>query len=143
VGFGGFLTLDALAFEPQAFAAGMDLFGVADWQRLINSMSYGQSERTSLTEEMGHVTDLLAAQHMSPRAKAGDIVRPLLIVQGALDTLALPAEAAEIAGRMKGNQRTVELVTLPEAAHGLVLRADREKVYSAIGDFLDASLKKP
>jgi len=141
VGFGGFLTLDALAFEPQAFAAGVDLFGVADWQRLINSMPYGQSERTALTEEMGHVTELLAAQHMNPRAKAGDIVRPLLIVQGGEDTLAIPADAAEIAGRMKGNQRTVELVTLPDAAHGLVRRADREKVYAAVADFLDANLK--
>jgi dipeptidyl aminopeptidase/acylaminoacyl peptidase len=141
VGFGGFLTLDALAFEPQAFAAGVDLFGVADWQRLINSMPYGQSERTALTEEMGHVTELLAAQHMNPRAKAGDIVRPLLIVQGGQDTLAIPADAAEIAGRMKGNQRTVELLTLPDAAHGLVRRADREKVYAAMADFLDANLK--
>jgi dipeptidyl aminopeptidase/acylaminoacyl peptidase len=141
VGFGGFLALDALAFEPQTFAAGVDLFGVADWQRLINTMPYGQSERTALTEEMGHVNDLLAAQHMNPRAKAGDIVRPLLIVQGAQDTLAIPADAAEIAGRMKGNQRTVELLTLPDAAHGLVLRADREKVYAAVGDFLDANLK--
>ncbi len=141
MGFGGFLTLDALAFEPQAFAAGIDLFGVSDWQRLINSMPYGQSERTSLTEELGHVTDLLAAQHMNPRAKAGDIVRPLLIVQGERDPLAIPSDAAEIAGRMKGNQRTVELVTLPEAAHGLVLRADREKVYAAMADFLDANLK--
>jgi len=141
VGFGGFLTLDALAFEPQAFAAGLDLFGVADWQRLINGMPYGQSERTALTEEMGHVTELLAALHMNPRAKAGDIVRPLLIVQGAHDSLAVPADAAEIASRMKANQRTVELVTLPDAAHGLVLRADREKVYAAMADFLDANLK--
>jgi len=141
VGFGGFMALDALAFEPQAFAAGVDLFGVSDWQRLINSMPYGQSERTSLTEEMGHVTDLLAIQHMNPRAKAGDIVRPLLIVQGARDPLALPSDAAEIVGRMKGNQRTAELVALPDEAHGLVLRADREKVYAAIGEFLDANLK--
>jgi dipeptidyl aminopeptidase/acylaminoacyl peptidase len=141
VGFGGFLTLDALAFEPQAFAAGVDLFGVADWQRLINGMVYGQSERTSLTEEMGHVTDLLAALHMNPRTKAGDIVRPLLIVQGAHDPLAIPADAAEITSRMKANQRTVELLALPDAAHGLVLRADREKVYAAMADFLDANLK--
>ncbi len=140
-GFGGFLTLDALAFEPQAFAAGVDLFGVADWQRLINGMPYGQSERTALTEEMGHVTDLLAALHMNPRAKAGEIVRPLLIVQGGHDPLAIPADAAEIASRMKTSQRTVELVMLPDAAHGLVLRADREKVYAAVGDFLDANLK--
>jgi dipeptidyl aminopeptidase/acylaminoacyl peptidase len=141
MGFGGFLTLDALAFEPQAFAAGVDLFGVSDWQRLIDGMPYGQSERTSLTEEMGHVTDLLAALHMNPRAKAGDIVRPLLIVQGAHDSLAIPSDAAEIASRMKANQRTVELLALPDAAHGLVLRADREKVYAAVGDFLDANLK--
>ncbi len=35
----------------------------------------------------------------------------------------------------------VEEVLLPDAAHGLVLRADRERVYQAIGDFLDKNLK--
>lgn len=140
-GFGGFLTLVSLAFQPQEFAAGVDLFGVANWQRVLDSFPYGASERTILADEMGHAADLKAAVLMAPRDKAGDIARPLLIVQGARDTLAIPSEAAEIAAAMKKNKRVVEELVLPDAAHGLVLRADREKVYKAVADFLDRNLR--
>jgi dipeptidyl aminopeptidase/acylaminoacyl peptidase len=35
----------------------------------------------------------------------------------------------------------VEEIVLPDAAHGFVLRADRERVYKEVGDFLDRNLK--
>jgi dipeptidyl aminopeptidase/acylaminoacyl peptidase len=94
-----------------------------------------------LAEEMGHIVDLKAAVLMVPRDHAEEIARPLLIVQGGLDPLAIPAEAEQIAARMKAKKRPVELIALPEEGHGLALRADRERVYRAVADFLDRSLK--
>jgi dipeptidyl aminopeptidase/acylaminoacyl peptidase len=142
VGFGGFLTLDALAFQPREFAAGVDLFGVADWRRVLDEdLPHDSSERTVLAEEMGYVADLRARELMTPRDRAGDIVRPLILVQGGKDSLATPADAAAIAARMKAGKRPVELLTLPEEGHGLALRESREKVYGAVGDFLDRVLK--
>jgi dipeptidyl aminopeptidase/acylaminoacyl peptidase len=140
-GFGGFLTLVALAFQPQEFAAGVDLFGVSNWQRVLDSLLHGATARTILSDEMGHVADLKAVELMVPRDRAGNIVRPLLLVQGGRDPLAIPSEAAEIAAAMRKNKRVVEELVLPDAAHGLVLRADREKVYRAVADFLDRNLK--
>jgi dipeptidyl aminopeptidase/acylaminoacyl peptidase len=140
-GFGGFLTLVALAFQPQEFAAGIDLFGVSNWQRVLDAIPHGATERTILSDEMGHVADLKAAALMVPLARAGDIARPLLLVQGGRDPLAIPSEAAEIAAAMRKNKRVVEELVLPDAAHGFVLRADREKVYGAVADFLDRNLK--
>ena len=142
VGFGGFLALDALAFQPQEFAAGVDLFGVADWRRVLDEdLPHTSTERTVLAEEMGYVVDLGARERMTPRDKAGDIVRPLILVQGGKDTLAIPADAEAIAARMKAAKRPVELLALPEEGHGLALRESREKVYKAVGDFLDRALK--
>jgi dipeptidyl aminopeptidase/acylaminoacyl peptidase len=140
-GFGGFLTLVALAFQPQEFAAGVDLFGVSNWQRVLDSLPHGATERTILSDEMGHVADIKAAVLMVPRDHAGDIVRPLILVQGGRDPLAIPSEATEIAAAMRKNKRAVEELVLPDAAHGLVLRGDREKVYRAVADFLDRNLK--
>ena len=140
-GFGGFLTLVALAFQPQEFAAGIDLFGVSNWQRVLDAIPHGAAERTILSDEMGHVADVKAAVLMVPLAKAGDIGRPLFLVQGGRDPLAIPSEAAEIAAAMRKNRRVVEELVLPDAAHGFVLRADREKVYGAVADFLDRNLK--
>jgi dipeptidyl aminopeptidase/acylaminoacyl peptidase len=140
VGHGGSLTLSALAFNPQEFAAGVDLFGVADWQRVLNGLPYNSAEHTVLAEEMGYVVDWQTSLK-SPHDHAGDIVRPLLLVEGARDSLAIPSEAADIAAAMKKKGRTVEEVLLPDAAHEPVLRADRERVYKAAGDFLDRNLK--
>ena len=141
VGHGGSLTLSALAFHPQEFAAGIDLFGVADWQRVLNGLPFNSAERTILTDEMGYVGDWQTGSLKAPHAHAGDIVRPLLIVQGARDSLALPSEAADIAAAMKKNGRIAEELLLSDAAHEPVLRADREKVYRAAADFLDRHLK--
>jgi len=142
VGFGGFLALDALAFYPQEFAAGVDLFGVADWRRVLDEdLPHNSAERTVLAEEMGYVVDLRAREMMTPRDKAGDIVRPLLLVQGGKDTLAVPADAEAIAARMKAGKRPVELLSLPEEGHGLALRESRGKVHEAVAAFLDRHLK--
>ncbi|HET9212850.1 MAG TPA: prolyl oligopeptidase family serine peptidase [Thermoanaerobaculia bacterium] len=140
VGFGGFLTLTALAFSPREFAAGVDLFGISNWQRVMDTLPFHSSERLVLADEMGHAGNA-GLERTVPHDRAGDIVRPLLIVQGARDTLAIPSEAADIATAMKSKGRVVEEIVLPDAAHGLVLRADRERVYNAVGDFLDRNLK--
>ncbi|HEY3570056.1 MAG TPA: prolyl oligopeptidase family serine peptidase [Thermoanaerobaculia bacterium] len=141
VGHGGYLALSALAFTPLEFAAGVDLFGVSDWQRVINGLPYGSAERTILADEMGHVIDWQTGSVKSPHDHAGEIARPLLLVQGARDTLAIPSEAADIAAALKKKKQVVEEIVLPDAAHGFVLRADRERVYKAVGDFLDRALK--
>jgi dipeptidyl aminopeptidase/acylaminoacyl peptidase len=141
VGHGGFLTLSALAFQPREFAAGIDLFGVSDWQRVLSGLPYSSAERTILADEMGRVVDWQSGSVKSPHAYAGEIVRPLLLVQGARDTLALPSEAADITAALKKKKQVVEEIVLPDAAHGFVLRADRERVYKAVGDFLDRNLK--
>ncbi|MFL6237040.1 MAG: S9 family peptidase, partial [Thermoanaerobaculia bacterium] len=141
VGHGGFLTLAALAFQPQEFAAGVDLFGVSDWQRVLNGLPYSSAERTILADEMGRAVDWQSGALRSPHSHAGEIARPLLLVQGARDTLAIPSEAADIAAALKKKRQVVEEIVLPDAAHGLVLRADRERIYKAIGDFLDRNLK--
>jgi dipeptidyl aminopeptidase/acylaminoacyl peptidase len=141
VGFGGFLTLTALASSPREFAAGVDLFGVSNWPRVLDTLPFHSSERLVLADEMGHVADANARELMAPHDRAGDIVRPLLLVQGARDTLAIPSEAADIAAALKKKGQVVEEIVLPDAAHGLVLRADRERVYKAVGDFLERNLK--
>jgi len=141
MGHGGFLTLAALAFQPGEFAAGVDLFGVSDWQRVLNGLPYASAERTILADEMGHAIDWQSGALKPPHAHASEIARPLLLVQGARDTLAVPSEAADIVAALKKKKQVVEEVVLLDAAHGLVLRADRERVYKAVGDFLDKNLK--
>jgi dipeptidyl aminopeptidase/acylaminoacyl peptidase len=138
-GFGGYLTLAALAFQPREFGAGVDLFGIANWRRVLDSLP--PPERAALAEEMGNPEDPLTGRFLVPLEHAGEIARPLLIVQGGKDDQAVSAEAAQIAAAMKTSGRTVELLVLPDEGHGLARRDNRTRVYQAIADFLDRNLK--
>lgn len=140
IGFGGYLALTALADRPQEFAAGVDLFGIANWQRVLDALPFNSLERTMLADEMGHAGSQ-ETQFWASYRRGGEIVKPLLVVQGGRDTLATPAEAAEVVAAVKKKGGVAEEILLPDAAHGLILRDDREKVYDAVADFLDRNLK--
>jgi len=140
-GFGGYLTLAALAFRPAEFAAGVDLFGVSSWPRALSAMTYNTPEQRVLAAELGSVADPQSGRFLAPRDHAGDIARPLLIVQGGRDTLAAPADAEQVAAAVKAKGGTVELVVIPDAANRLPRRDDRQRVEQALADFLDRHLK--
>lgn len=140
-GHGGFLALAALAFRPTEFAAGADFYGVADWIRLLNSVPIATFAHRSLSEEFGDVTDTSSARFLSPAGHAADMVRPLFLVQGARDTLALPQEAATIVAALRAKHVAVSELLLDDEGHGLSRRANRLKAYAALADFLDAQLK--
>jgi len=138
-GYGGYLTLAALAFQPRAFAAGVDLFGIANWPRVLANLPSG--ERAVLGAEMSNPADPQSARFLVPMEHAGEIARPLLLVQGGRDGQAISAETEEIASAMKKSGRTAELLLLPDEGHGLARRDNRARVYQAIADFLDRNLK--
>src|SRR2546427_13190837 len=51
---GGYLTLAAVTFRPEAFAAGVDFFGISNWVRTIRSIPpWWESFRKALYAEMG------------------------------------------------------------------------------------------
>src|SRR3546814_5421204 len=52
--YGGYMTLAGLAFRPDAFAAGVDIYGVSNWPRLLaNTPSWWEDLRRLLFTEVG------------------------------------------------------------------------------------------
>ncbi len=52
--YGGCMVLGALAFHPDEFKVGVNLFGVANWLRTLKSIPpYWESFRKALYDEMG------------------------------------------------------------------------------------------
>lgn len=85
--YGGYMVLAGLAFAPEEFAVGVDIFGVSNWLRTLQSIPpYWESQRQALYKELGDPkTDSAALYNKSPLFFADQINKPLMVLQGAND----------------------------------------------------------
>ncbi|MEO6167086.1 MAG: alpha/beta fold hydrolase [Chitinophagales bacterium] len=141
--YGGYMVLAALAFTPDQFKVGVDLFGVANWLRTLKSIPpYWESFRQALYVEMGDPTtiDSVMLYNTSPLFHASKIVRPLMVLQGANDPRVLKVESDEIVEAVKQNNVPVEYVVFPDEGHGFMKKENEMKGYRQVLQFLDTHL---
>lgn len=141
--YGGYMVLAALAFKPQEFAAGVDIFGVSNWVRTLQSIPpYWESFRKSLYKEIGNPEkDLENLRAISPLFHTDKIVKPLIVLQGANDPRVIKPESDEIVENIKKRNGVVEYVLFDNEGHGFTKKANEIRAYKAILDFLDRYLK--
>ena len=141
--YGGYMVLAALAFKPEEFNVGVDIFGVANWVRTLQSIPpYWESERKSLYAEIGDPnTQLDMLKEISPLFHADKITKPLLVLQGANDPRVIKVESDEIVEAIKKKKGVVEYVVFDNEGHGFTKKANEIKGNKAILDFLDKYLK--
>ena len=141
--YGGYMVLAALAFKPEEFAVGVDLFGVSNWVRTLQSIPpYWESFRKSLYKEIGDPsTQLENLREVSPLFHADKIVRPLIVLQGANDPRVIKPESDEIVENIRKRNGVVEYVVFDNEGHGFTKKANEIRAYKAILDFLDKYLK--
>ena len=77
--YGGYMVLAALAFQPEEFVLGVDIFGVSNWLRTLESIPpYWEAQRQALYQEIGDpVKDREMLTAISPVFHADKIRRPL------------------------------------------------------------------
>ena len=142
--YGGYMVLAALAYKPEEFAVGVDIFGVANWLRTIESIpKWWESFRVALYQEMGDPEkDRDMLREISPVFHADKIRRPLLVLQGANDPRVLKAESDDIVAAVKKNGVPVEYIVFPDEGHGFTKKKNQIEGYGAILRFLDQYLKE-
>ncbi|WP_447762887.1 S9 family peptidase [Sphingopyxis panaciterrae] len=141
--YGGYMTLAGLAFRPDTFAAGVDIYGVSNWPRLLaNTPSWWEDLRRLLFTEVGDPEkDAEYLRKISPVFHAENIKRPLLVLQGANDPRVLPVESEDIVARVKANGIPVDYVVFPDEGHGFRKKANQIVAYRTILEFLDKHVK--
>lgn len=114
---GGYTVLLSMALHPEVFAAGVDLFGVADL--------FALSEDTHRFEAhyLDTIVGLLPATYdryreRSPVAVADRIKRPLLILQGDKDDVVPLAQSEAIYKAVQKNGVDVEMKVYEGEGHG-------------------------
>ncbi|MET0645683.1 MAG: S9 family peptidase [Pyrinomonadaceae bacterium] len=141
--YGGYMVLAALAFKPEEFAVGVDIFGVSNWVRTLQSIPpYWESFRKSLYKEVGDPsTQLEFLRETSPLFHADKIKRPLIVLQGANDPRVIKPESDDIVENIRKRGGVVEYVVFDNEGHGFTKKANEIRAYKAILDFLDKHLK--
>jgi dipeptidyl aminopeptidase/acylaminoacyl peptidase len=142
--YGGYMVLAALAYQPDVFDVGVDLFGVANWLRTLESIpAWWEAQRTALYAELGDPVKQKQMLHdISPVFHADRIRRPLMVLQGANDPRVLKAESDDIVAAVKKNGVPVEYVIFPDEGHGFTKKKNQIDGYSAMLAFLDKYLKE-
>jgi dipeptidyl aminopeptidase/acylaminoacyl peptidase len=141
--YGGYMVGAALAFAPDAFDAGIDVFGVMNWVRTLESIPpWWASFRESLYAEMGDPsTDKARLQSISPLFHADKIKKPLLVVQGKNDPRVLKIESDEIVAAVKKNGVPVEYLVFDDEGHGFQKQNNQIAAQEAYLKFLDTHLR--
>ena len=142
--YGGYMTAAALAFHPEVFDVGIDIFGVTNWERTLQSIPpWWESFKESLYDEMGDPeTDAERHRRISPLFHAQNIVRPLLVIQGANDPRVLKVESDELVAKVQANEVPVEYVVFDDEGHGFRNRENRITASDAYVSFLNRYLKQ-
>lgn len=141
--YGGFLVTAALAFEPEAFEVGINVFGVTNWVRTLENIPpWWEDFKEALYDEMGDpAVDAERHRRISPLFHADNIVKPLLVVQGANDPRVLQVESDEIVAAVQANEVPVEYVVFPDEGHGFRKRENRIAASEAYLQFLNTYLR--
>ena len=142
--YGGYMTLSALAFRPEVFKVGIDIFGVSNWLRTLESIPpYWESFRKALYEEIGDPVkdkDFLIAT--SPLFHAKEIRAPLMVIQGANDPRVIKPESDEIVEAVKKSNVPVEYVVFADEGHGFSKKKNQIEANRKMLEFLDRYLAK-
>lgn len=141
--YGGYMVAAALAFEPEAFDVGVNIFGVTNWVRTLKQIpDWWEARRDALYDELGDPgEEEERLRRISPLFHAENIVRPLLVVQGANDPRVKKVESDELVEAVRANDVPVEYVVFEDEGHGFRNRDNRIEASEAYVDFLDEHLK--
>jgi dipeptidyl aminopeptidase/acylaminoacyl peptidase len=137
--YGGYMVLAGLAFQPERWAAGVDIVGISSlvtflentsvWRRAFREREYGSLE---------HDRDFL--EQASPITHVERMRAPLLIIHGANDPRVPVGEAEQIHKVLEAKGVRTELLVYADEGHGLARLTNRLDAYPRAADFLDEVL---
>lgn len=133
--YGGYMVLAGLAFQPQLWAAGVDIVGISS---LVTFLENTSSYRRMLRErEYGSLEDDRAfLESISPLSRIEAMQAPIFIIHGANDPRVPLSEARQLRDGLAANGVECQLVVYPDEGHGLAKRVNRLDAYPRAFEFL-------
>jgi dipeptidyl aminopeptidase/acylaminoacyl peptidase len=135
--YGGYMVLAGLAFQPELWAAGVDIVGIASLVTFLeNTSAYRRAHREreygSLAEDRGFLLEA------SPLTHVAAMRAPLFVIHGRNDPRVPVSEAEQIVASLRERGVRCELHVYEDEGHGLARLANRLDAYPRAIEFLDA-----
>ena len=135
--YGGYAALAGVTFTPTTFACAVDIVGPSNLETLLSTIPpYWEAGRKQMYSRMGDPTTeegRAVLRAASPLYKADQIVRPLLIGQGANDPRVKQAESDQIVTAMTAKKIPVTYVLYPDEGHGFA-KPDNRIGFNAVAE---------
>jgi dipeptidyl aminopeptidase/acylaminoacyl peptidase len=133
--YGGYLTLAALTFHPDLFAAGISICGMSDLSTFYRNTEPWIAD--SAYPEYGHpIGDRELLEQLSPLRRADALVAPLLVVHGAHDTNVPVSESEQIVDALRQIGRNVRYLLFGNDGHGIIKRENRATLAAAMSEWI-------
>ena len=133
--YGGYMVLAGLAFQPELWAAGVDIVGISSLVTFLeNTSAYRRAQREREYGSLEHDRDFLLAA--SPLTRIDAIRAPLFIIHGANDPRVPLSEAEQLHAALTARGQECELLVYPDEGHGLAKRANKLDAYPKALAFL-------
>ena len=138
--YGGYMVLAGVSFQPDLWAAGVDIVGISDLVTFLENTS--PYRRAFREREYGSLADDRAfLESASPLRRADDIRAPLFVIHGLNDPRVPVGEARQLVDSLERRGIDHELLVYEDEGHGLSKLANKLDAYPKALDFLAAHLR--
>lgn len=139
--YGGYATLVGLTMTPEFFACGVDIVGPSNLKTLYDSIPpYWEPYKKSLQRKFGADPDSDDGHDViyakSPINYVDNIVKPILIAQGANDPRVKQAESDQIVEKMKAKGVPYTYLLYSDEGHGFARPENKASFYALAEKFL-------
>jgi len=134
--YGGYMTLAGLAFQPELWAAGVDIVGISNLVTFLENTS--EYRRAHREHEYGSLAnDRAFLLKASPLTHVGAIRAPLFVIHGRNDPRVPVSETEQLVDRLRRRGVRCELLIYEDEGHGLARLANQLDAYPRAIAFLE------
>ncbi len=133
--YGGYMVLAGVAFQPELWAAGVDIVGISDLVSFLqNTSDYRRAHREREYGSLDH--DRAFLESASPIRRVSEIRAPLFVIHGRNDPRVPISEAEQLVTDLHERGTRCTLKIYEDEGHGLARLANRLDAYPEAVDFL-------
>jgi pimeloyl-ACP methyl ester carboxylesterase len=137
--YGGFMTLTLAGRHPELWRAAVDMFGSYDLLTWVDRVPETWKPFVALTlGDPEKDRDFMVER--SPRTHIGNIVCPLLVIQGQNDPRVVERESRDLVEDLRGRGKDVEYLVFEDEGHDVLKLPNRVRCYEAITQFFSEHL---